>query len=75
MRLISYSILAPGTPGAGHYGDYRSCDTPPWTLEGLFSHLVSKQEQVAKNILKDLSLQSSKSLKIYLSADTVSSCM
>ncbi|XP_076437537.1 sphingomyelin phosphodiesterase-like isoform X2 [Babylonia areolata] len=33
----------PGQDGAGHYGDYRNCDTPMWTLEGLFSHLSQQQ--------------------------------
>lgn len=35
----------PGTSGAGQFGDYRDCDTPLWTLEGLFSHLQAKQDQ------------------------------
>ncbi|XP_076456755.1 sphingomyelin phosphodiesterase-like [Babylonia areolata] len=33
----------PGKQGAGYYGDYRNCDTPTWTLEGLFSHLSKQQ--------------------------------
>ncbi|KAL8597001.1 hypothetical protein ACOMHN_050100 [Nucella lapillus] len=33
----------PGHKGAGYYGDYRDCDTPTWTLEGLFSHLSKQQ--------------------------------
>ncbi|KAK7091157.1 sphingomyelin phosphodiesterase-like [Littorina saxatilis] len=32
-----------GGPGAGYYGDYRNCDTPAWTLEGLFTHLAKQQ--------------------------------
>lgn len=35
----------PGKAGAGKYGDYRGCDTYRPTLENLFQHLSSIQDQ------------------------------
>lgn len=34
-----------GTAGAGKWGDYRSCDIPPRTLDNLFQHLQSIQNK------------------------------
>lgn len=36
-------LTGPGETGAGRYGDYRNCDTPTWTLEGLFTHLSQQK--------------------------------
>lgn len=36
---------APGKQGAGKYGDYRSCDTAPITVNSLFKHLNSIQDE------------------------------
>lgn len=30
---------------AGHWGDYRNCDIPLWTLENMFEH-ITKNEKV-----------------------------
>lgn len=35
--------IGPFPSGAGRYGDYRDCDTPIWTLHGLFTHLQTQQ--------------------------------
>lgn len=34
-----------GIRGAGKWGDYRSCDVPPRTLDNLFQHLKSIQDK------------------------------
>ena len=38
-----FIFAGPGNTGAGRYGDYRNCDTPTWTLEGLFTHLSQQK--------------------------------
>ncbi|XP_060565615.1 sphingomyelin phosphodiesterase-like [Ruditapes philippinarum] len=36
---------SPGVTGAGKYGDFRNCDSAPVTVESLFKHLHSIQDQ------------------------------
>lgn len=35
-----------GESGAGKYGDYRNCDAAKTTLDSLFTHLKSIEDQV-----------------------------
>lgn len=40
-----------GTPkegelGAGFWGDYRTCDIPPWTAENMLNYIVQNEEQI-----------------------------
>lgn len=41
-----FRFLAPGVAGAGKYGDYRNCDAAPITVDSLFRHLNSIQDEV-----------------------------
>ena len=35
-----------GETGAGFWGDYRTCDIPPWTAENFLQYLVHNEEQI-----------------------------
>ena len=35
-----------GESGAGFWGDYRTCDLPPWTAASMFTYIVQNEEQI-----------------------------
>lgn len=44
--MLNTLSAAKAADGAGKWGDYRNCDLPPRTMDNLFSHLQSIQDQV-----------------------------
>lgn len=35
-----------GESGAGFWGDYRTCDLPPWTTESMLTYIVQNEAQI-----------------------------